>query len=154
MMFRLFLVSIAIMVVTIFAVPNPVVLKVGRFTEISKFLNVVVGLLLGFFLSSSMNRWYACVNGFLSLLDAIRNLQMQFTALGVPEPQTIMCLRYGLSSAWLLYGQLVVETKRGDALQAAKEHLWQALGSKKAKIDRTGQTMMLEQWEIEALKKT
>jgi len=117
-------------------------------------LNVIVGLLLGFYLSSSMNRWYTCVNGFLSLLDSIRNLQMQFTALGVPEPQTILCLRYGLSSAWLLYGQLLVETKRGDAEKTARENMWQAMREKKANIDKSGKTMMLEGWEIDALKKT
>ena len=35
--------------------------------------------------------WYGCVDGFLSLLDAVRNLQMQFIALGVPETQ-FFCL--------------------------------------------------------------
>merc|ERR1719191_1303966 len=123
-MMRLVAVAVLVQITTILLVPNPVVFKVARLTEISKFLNVVVGLLLGFFLSSSMNRWYTCVNGFLSLLDSIRNLQMQFTALGVPEPQTILCHRYGLSSAWLLYGQLLVETKRGDSEKEARDSMW------------------------------
>jgi hypothetical protein len=79
---------------------------------------------------------------------------MQFTALGVPEPQTILCLRYGLSSAWLLYGQLIVETKRGDDEKDAREEMWRTMGEKQAKIDKTGKTMMLEQWEIDALKQT
>merc|ERR1719281_1516474 len=131
MMGQLAAIAIVIAVITVMIVPNPVVLKVGKFTEISKFLNVVVGLLLGFFLSSSMNRWYTCVNGFLSLLDSIRNLQMQFTALGVPEPQTILALRYGLSSAWLLYGQLIVETKRGDDEKNARQTMWQTMRDKK-----------------------
>jgi len=148
------MVAILVQITTIFVVPNPVVLRVARFTEISKFLNVVVGLLLGFFLSSSMNRWYTCVNGFLSLLDSIRNLQMQFTALGVPEPQTILALRYGLSSAWLLYGQLLNETKRGDEETKARDQMWQTMREKQAKIDKSGNTMMLEQWEIDALKQT
>merc|ERR1719163_2129728 len=113
-MIRLMMVAIATSCITVLILPNPAAMKVAKFTSISKFLNVVVGLLLGFFLSSSMNRWYTCVNGFLELLDAIRNLQMQFTALGVPEPQTILCMRYGFASAWLLYGQLLVETKRGE----------------------------------------
>merc|ERR1719454_2229764 len=97
--------------ITILVVPDPARLKVGKFTDVSKFLNVVVGLLLGFFMSSSMNRWHTCVNGFLELLDAIRNLQMQFVALGVPEEDSILCLRYSFASAWLLYGQLSIETK-------------------------------------------
>jgi len=154
MMLRLAGIAVLVQLATVFLVPDPVILKVSRFTEISKFLNVVVGLLLGFFLSSSMNRWYTCVNGFLTLLDAIRNLQMQFTALGVPEPETILCLRYGLSSAWLLYGQLVTENKKGEAGRTASDQMWQAMSMKVARIDRSGNTMMLAQWEIDALKKT
>lgn len=79
---------------------------------------------------------------------------MQFTALGVPEAQTIMCLRYGLSSAWLLYGQLICETKRGEAEKVAREQMWKAMVQKKARIDRSGATMMLDAWEINALKDT
>merc|ERR1719162_2813009 len=105
MMFRLTAVAACVSIFTVLAVPNPAVMKVGRFADVSKFLNVVVGLLLGFFLSSSMDRWHDCVNGFLTLLDSIRNLQMQFVALGVPEAQTVLCLRWGFASAWLLYGQ-------------------------------------------------
>merc|ERR1719440_1725415 len=112
MMGRLGLVSIVVACITILLVDNPERMQIAKFTSVSKFLNVVVGLLLGFFLSSSMNRWYTCVNGFLELLDAIRNLQMQFVALGVPETESILCLRYAFVSAWLLYGQLLVETKR------------------------------------------
>merc|ERR1719353_998306 len=112
MMFRLSVVVVVVCILTILAVPNPERMKVAKFTSVSKFLNVVVGLLLGFFLSSSVTRWYTCVNGFLELLDAIRNLQMQFVALGVPETETNLCLRYAFVSAWLLYGQLLLETKR------------------------------------------
>jgi len=79
---------------------------------------------------------------------------MQFTALGVPEPQTILCLRYGVSSAWLLYGQLIVETKRGAAEEDAREKMWQNMREKTARVDPTGQQRMLEDWEIDALKTT
>merc|ERR1719395_459877 len=103
-MFRLSAVVLVVCILTILAVPNPERMKVTKFTEVSKFLNVVVGLLLGFFMSSSMNRWHTCVAGFLELLDSIRNLQMQFVALGVPEEETCLCLRYSFASAWLLYG--------------------------------------------------
>merc|ERR1719478_1414081 len=111
-MARLTGVVVFVAIVTMLIIPNPAAMKVAKFTSVSKFLNVVVGLLLGFFLSSSVTRWYTCVNGFLELLDAIRNLQMQFVALGVPETETILCLRYAFVSAWLLYGQLLLETKR------------------------------------------
>merc|ERR1719377_387449 len=123
-MLKLSAIAVFVSILTVCLVPDPATMKVAKFTEISKFLNVVVGLLLGFFLSSSMTRWYMCVNGFLSLLDSIRNLQMQFTALGVPEKETILCLRWGFSSAWLLYGQLLVETKRGEAQCVERERMW------------------------------
>jgi len=154
MMLKLFLVCLSVCIITVVIVPNPAVMKVSKFTQVSKFLNVVVGLLLGFFLSSSMNRWYECVNGFLELLDAIRNLQMQFTALGVAEKHTILCLRYGLASAWLLYGQLMCETKHGDEEAHEREGMWKKMEVKMAHIDRTGQTHLLTHLEVEALKKT
>merc|ERR1719502_2104051 len=115
MMLRLMGMAFVVCLVTIVIIPRPDRLKVAKFTDVSKFLNVVVGLLLGFFMSSSMNRWHTCVAGFLELLDSIRNLQMQFVALGVPEKETILCLRYGFASAWLLYGQLLIETKKLSA---------------------------------------
>jgi len=154
MMLKLALVCLCVCCITVAVVPNPAVMKVSKFTQVSKFLNVVVGLLLGFFLSSSMNRWYACVNGFLELLDAIRNLQMQFTALGVAAKHTILCLRYGLASAWLLYGQLACETKQGDEEVREREAMWQKMEAKMARIDRSGQTRLLSHLEVEALKKT
>ena len=60
---RCHLTGVAILVcfITILVVPNPAQLKVAKFTEVSKFLNVVVGLLLGFFMSSSMNRCLAAL---------------------------------------------------------------------------------------------
>jgi predicted membrane chloride channel (bestrophin family) len=154
MMLKLLLVTLCVCCITVAVVPNPAVMKVSKFTQVSKFLNVVVGLLLGFFLSSSMNRWYACVNGFLELLDAIRNLQMQFAALGVAEGHTILCLRYGLASAWLLYGQLACETKQGAEEIQEREFMWKKMEAKMARIDRTGQTRLLDHLEVEALKKT
>jgi len=154
MMLNLSLVAFGVCVVTITIVPNPAALKVAKFTSVSKFLNVIVGLLLGFFMSSSMNRWHACVNGFMELLDSIRNLQMQFTALGVPEKETVLCLRYGFASAWLLYGQLLVETKRGPEAIIERELMWEKMAKKVAHIDRSGKTPMLEANEIEALKIT
>merc|ERR1719238_1848132 len=113
-MMRLAAVVLATALATILIIPSPESLKVAKFTEVSKFLNVVVGLLLGFFMSSSMNRWYNCVNGFLELLDSIRNLQMQFAALGVPDKEATLVLRYGFAFAWLLYGQLLVEIKGSE----------------------------------------
>jgi len=71
--------------------------------KMGTFLNVFVGLLLGFFLSSSMNRWYGCVNAFLQLLDAVRSMHMQMIALGVDHEHCEKLTRYGILSAWLLH---------------------------------------------------
>jgi predicted membrane chloride channel (bestrophin family) len=74
-----------------------------RLQKIGTFLNVFVGLLVGFFLSSSTNRWYSCVNAFLQLLDAVRNMHMQMIALGVDRERCELLSRYGILSAWLLH---------------------------------------------------
>jgi predicted membrane chloride channel (bestrophin family) len=153
-------VALCICIITILILPNPAAMKTAKFTSVSKFLNVVVGLLLGFFLSSSMNRWYSCVNGFLELLDAIRNLQMQFVALGVPEKESILCLRYGYASAWLLYCQLLLETKHlsdgedPEMMRADRDQMWLQLSRKVARIDRSNQTMLLQQHEENTLRLT
>merc|ERR1719162_2094072 len=109
-MLHLFSISTGVGIFVLCTASHPEWLKLSKFTDVSKFLNVVVGLLLGFFITSSVSRWHTCVDGFLELLDAIRNLQMQFTALGVPEKETNLCMRYCLASAWLLYGQLLLES--------------------------------------------
>merc|ERR1719174_2602686 len=145
-MARLLGVAMLVCVLTVAAVPNPEAMKVAKFTQVSKFLNVVVGLLLGFFLSSSMNRWYSCVNGFLELLDSIRNLQMQFVALGVPEEQSNQVLRFGFASAWLLYGQLLLEASKLSSaeVQAAQRDLfWSSLREKIFRVDRSKTSRLL-----------
>jgi predicted membrane chloride channel (bestrophin family) len=134
MMFRLLIVAISIMLFTLLIAQNPEAMEVSKFTQVSKFLNVVCGLLLGFFMASSMNRWYASVNAFLELFDAIRNLQMQFTALGVGEEQTNLCMRYAFASAWLLFGCLLLETKRGS--QDDRDKMWLAISQKTAPLGR------------------
>jgi len=85
-----------------------------RVQKLSTFLNVFVGLLLGFFLSSSVNRWFGCVNAFLCLLDAVRNLQMQMVALGVSNERIEMLSRYGILSAWLLHLSLNISSQNQE----------------------------------------
>jgi len=75
----------------------------ARLQQMGTLLNVFVGFLVGFFMSSSMNRWYGCVNAFLQLLDAVRNMQMQMIALGVHRERVETLTRYGILSAWLLH---------------------------------------------------
>jgi len=82
---------------------NSVWMNPAKIQKMGTFLNVFVGLLLGFFLSSSMNRWYDCVNAFLQLLDAVRNMHMQMIALGVDRERCEELSRYGILSVWLLH---------------------------------------------------
>jgi len=78
------------------------VIDTGRLLKLGTFLTVFVGFLLGFYLSSSMYRWYHCSCAYMELLDAVRQLQMQMTALGVARELKDKLNRYGLLSAWLL----------------------------------------------------
>jgi len=133
--------SCAVAVVIAF-VPHANLIEPQQVEKIGSFLNVFVGLLLGFFLSSSMNRWYNCVSAFLELLDAVRRMQMQMTALGVPHERTHMLSRYGLLSAWLLHLSLNMELNDGvpdeppaetvaDGVAPSTVKLWQCLEAKR-----------------------
>lgn len=108
-------------------VEDPSALKVSKFKQISIFLNVFVGLLLSFFMSSSINRWYACAGGFLELFDAIRNLQMQFFALGVREELITICMRYGCLSAHLLNMQLKSECMEEEQAKEYMKKQWDGM---------------------------
>lgn len=155
---RLAPVALIVAIAVFIVVPRPDRMEVAKFTDVSKFLNVVTGLLMSFFLSSSMNRWYSCVNGFLELLDSIRNLQMQFVALGVPEEWNILTLRWAYVSAWLLYCQLMMETKRlaDDSfdLKEERDKMWTKLCERLAYIDKTGKTALLKEEEADVLRLT
>mmetsp|Transcript_37515 Transcript_37515/g.72173 ORF Transcript_37515/g.72173 Transcript_37515/m.72173 type:complete len:461 (-) Transcript_37515:153-1535(-) len=94
---------------TVYFIPDAVLIKPEKIEKLGTFLNVFVGLLLGFFLSSSMNRWWNCVTAFLELLDAVRSMQMQMTALGVSQEKSETLSRYGILSAWLLHLSLNLE---------------------------------------------
>lgn len=130
MVLRLALVSLCVAVLTFVACPNPAALSVDKFTQISLFLRTFVGLLLGFFLFSSMNRWYECCSGFLILFDAIRNLQMQFIALGcADEEHAMLAIRYGVLSAHLLNMELHAEVQRGAERKQALDSMWAKLAA-------------------------
>jgi len=80
---------------------------------------------------------------------------MQLVALGVPDQQSILMLRYAFASAWLLYGQLLLETKNGiEAKSAARALMYEKLNKKLARIDITGNTVLLTESEISALRNT
>jgi len=110
-------------------VPNSAYVNPEKLTKLSTFLNVFVGLLLGFFLTSSMNRWYGCVSAFLELLDAVRSMQMQMTALGVSPERSTTLSRYGILSAWLLHLSLNLESegRESDTEEDTIEQVWEKL---------------------------
>lgn len=121
---QLALISTIVAILSAYFVPNPQALSVSKFTDISNFLRVFVGLLLGFFLTSSMSRWYTCCTGFLELFDAIRNMQMQFIALGAMKDRACICIRYGVLSAHLLNMELYAEALQGEERRVRWEEMW------------------------------
>jgi len=115
-------ISVVVAVVANF-VPKQWLVSADKFEKLGTFLNVFVGLLLGFFLSSSMTRWYSCVNAFLTLLDAVRSMQMQMIALGVNQEQTDTLSRFGILSAWLLHFSLDLDGNDPDVIHHMLERV-------------------------------
>jgi len=116
---------VAILVLTFLSDPRAV--DSSKFTSISVFLSVFVALLQGFFLASSVTRWYECTNGFLELFDAVRNLQVQFFALGVTDMKRFQCTRYGVLSGFLLSQELRMEGLPIEEREGAIQKLWMDL---------------------------
>jgi len=111
-------------------IDNQLLIKLGAF------MAVFIGFMLGFYLASSIQRWYTSTEAFMQLLDAVRKLQMQMAALGVAEHYVSTITRYGMLSAWLLNlslhlhchpkpGQEVESEELEDEEQ--REELWKAL---------------------------
>merc|ERR1719263_1766837 len=75
---------------------------------------------------------------------------MQFAGLGVGEKETILCLRYGFASAWLLYAQLLLDSKQGG--EKERLAMWAAMAEKKAVLCKEGTTPLVTAEEIERLK--
>eukprot|EP00747_Dinoflagellata_sp_TGD_P027092 gnl/TRDRNA2_/TRDRNA2_132380_c0_seq4.p1 gnl/TRDRNA2_/TRDRNA2_132380_c0~~gnl/TRDRNA2_/TRDRNA2_132380_c0_seq4.p1 ORF type:complete len:512 (-),score=87.57 gnl/TRDRNA2_/TRDRNA2_132380_c0_seq4:87-1622(-) len=117
----------AVALAVFFLAEDPAALKAGKFVKVGTFLNVFVGLLLGFFLSSSVNRWHQCATGFLELFDAIRNLQMQCHALGVPPARENFLVRFGVLSVVLLHMELVIASRPQIEHITVKRRMWLAL---------------------------
>ncbi|CAK9097522.1 Golgi apyrase (ATP-diphosphatase) (ATP-diphosphohydrolase) (Adenosine diphosphatase) (ADPase) (Golgi nucleoside diphosphatase) [Durusdinium trenchii] len=117
-----------------FMVKEPEKLETDEFSKLNGFLKAIVGLLLGFFLSSSVNRWYACASGFLALFNAIRALHMQLAAIGSSafSYDTVPTVRCGVSAGlhYSLSGQTLPKDERlewravkFDAMCEDKENL-------------------------------
>jgi len=80
---KLMMLSAFVGIIVVASVEDPAALKVSKFDAISSFLRVFVGLLLGFFMSASVKRWWGCVEAFLGLCTTIRKMQMILCACGV-----------------------------------------------------------------------
>lgn len=152
MMFQLGMVSFFTFAITVLVVPNPSAMKVSKFTDVSKFLTIAVGLLLGLLLSMTMKRWHNAVAGFMSLLDSVRNMQMHLVSLGVPKEKALLGLRYCYASAYLLYGQLLADFS--DEKRKDLDLMWEKLLQKVAYLDGSFKTKMLTEREVDILAKT
>lgn len=126
-------------------------LQAAKLMEITKFLQVFVGLLLGFFLTTSLTRWHACTQGILELCDAIRNLQMQLLSLGVPKEQRNLCLRYALLSGSLLKVQLHMESVERQQMKDLRDNLLEQMLSTEHH-QQIGCTQKYTEKELEAIR--
>ncbi|CAE7334550.1 unnamed protein product [Symbiodinium natans] len=127
MMGMLFAISLVTAMVVIALVKQPEKLDTSKYSKLTTFLKAIVGLLLGFFLSSSVNRWYACTCGFLELFTAIRGLHMQLLAMGAPKEHVHMCMRYCVVSACSLQFHLQMQTLPEEDREEFRERKWASL---------------------------
>jgi hypothetical protein len=121
--------STVVALLVLVTVRDPAALEVGKFAEISAFLRVFVGLLLGFFMSASVHRWWSCADGFHHLCSAVRSLHISLNSLGVPEEQMVHILRYGVLSAWILHMQLHVDALPTDKQRDGVSDGWGTIAS-------------------------
>mmetsp|Transcript_6438 Transcript_6438/g.14082 ORF Transcript_6438/g.14082 Transcript_6438/m.14082 type:complete len:448 (-) Transcript_6438:254-1597(-) len=131
---KLFFVSSIVSILAVFLVHDPAKLRVHRFADIVAFLRFFVGLMLGFFMSASVQRWWRCAGGFMELFDAVRNLQIQLLTMGVPTEKAIVALRFGVLSCWILTGQLEAEAMPEPMQAEAHDKLWAMLKEHQTKV--------------------
>jgi len=129
MMGRLFLVTLMVGFGSFMFMPDASHVDASRFREITAVLNIFLGLMLSFFLRESVARWVKCVDGFLGLFNAIRNLAMQLHALGVDKKRANICLRYGVMSAIILISDLKRMGLTVQESNAKNDAMWAKLSS-------------------------
>jgi len=127
MMRRLLILSIVVAALTYTFFPDAEHLDVSKFREITNLINIFVGLMLSFFLAASVGRWSSCVDAFVLLFNSIRNLSMQFHALGVCNDRINLVLRYGVLSAVILINDLKKMALKADDQAGAEEAMWRRL---------------------------
>jgi predicted membrane chloride channel (bestrophin family) len=126
---KLLCLSIVVCFFTLVWLEDPAALKVSRFAKISSFLRVFVGLLLGFFMSASVKRWWACVEAFLALCGVCRKLQMALNACGVSDEHKHRILHYAVVSVWILHHELHVQALSEEEQEIANQQGWAAIAS-------------------------
>lgn len=124
---KLFAVSLVVALMVLSISKDPAALQVSKFGAISNFLRVFVGLLLGFFMSVSVTRWWACAGAFQRLCSDVRCLQIYLNSCGVCEELTTKVLRYGVVSAWILHVQLHIEALPAEDMAEGIEEGWENL---------------------------
>jgi len=133
--------------------PDLVLFSPASVQKLGTFLKSFVSLLLGFFLATSMNWWYRCVTEFLKLLDSVRSMQMQMTALGVRKDRADTISRYGVLSAWLLHFNLIQDMqdsgeRHKDVVdgKVSDKEMWAKLNSVRPSIVLPKEKVMLSQY--------
>jgi len=122
--------SFSVACLTLLLVRDPAKLRVSRFADVVSFMRFFVGLLLGFFMAASMQRWWRCAGGFLDLFDSIRYLQIQLVTMGVPMDKVVLCTRYGVLSCWILTEKLEEEAQcisAGTEAETRADHFWERM---------------------------
>lgn len=125
---KLFILSLVVAVIVVnLVIADPELNRTSKFSQISLFVRSFVGLLLGFFLNSSIIRWYDCAKGFLELFDAVRSLQMELYALGVCQEYNFKICRYGVLSGFLLMQTMKIQYMPEGEQDEATEKMWRKL---------------------------
>lgn len=125
MMAKLLILSLAVGVLCYFCMTNSANLDTSKFDDITTFINIFVSLMLSFFLSESVSRWSSCVDGYLKLFNSIRNLSLQFHALGIDRDMHHLALRYGVLSTFFLHNELKRKSLPVEQQQPNWNKMWE-----------------------------
>lgn len=139
--FKLMGIALTVALILIFSGTDPDHLRIFNLESFVKALNFFVGIMLAFFMTSSVTRWVNTVGGYLSLFDACRNLVMQFHALGVEPSKVKQVMRYALLSCEFLNVEMHTSNKKSVESEEEVALLFSHLGAE------------FETWEREAIQK-
>jgi hypothetical protein len=126
-MLRLVISGVLSGVLSITLIADPRKLDPSKFAALTDCLGFFTGLVLTFFLKSSIGRWLHCVNSYLAIFDSIRNLAMQLHALGAPRERMDTCLRYGMLSTVFIVSDVQTNCLTPENKRAEEELMWNNL---------------------------